>query len=103
MEEKRKRLTKKSRTENVRSKKQRKIYQTNTTVATSMDKKRVFDGPLVTCFKRQQEHDKESVSCPVCSQLVYLNHINEHLDTGCNKKILTCTSAYFSTTRGMNI
>ncbi|XP_046860764.1 fanconi-associated nuclease 1-like isoform X2 [Xenia sp. Carnegie-2017] len=99
MEEKRKRLTEKSRTENVRSKKQRKIYQTNTTVGTSMDKRRVFDGPLVTCFKRQQEHDKESVSCPVCSQLVYLNHINEHLDTGCNKKILTCTSAHFSTTR----
>ena len=51
------------------------------------DIKRSFTGPIVTCFRKQEEKDARKVSCPICNCFVLHKYINKHLDDGCSSTV----------------
>ena len=49
-------------------------------------KKQCLSGPIIRCFRKQQEDETRNVTCPMCNSLVLYKNINHHLDNVCQKQ-----------------
>ena len=48
-------------------------------------KKTPLSGPIVNCFRKQKEKQERKVSCPICTNIISYDDINNHLDNDCKR------------------
>ena len=68
-------------------KKEKYACETKISKSLKMPNKWPLSGPIVNCFREQEEKDTRKVSCPVCNSFVLHKFINQHLDDGCSSNV----------------